>query len=632
MEDWPDELERAVGIMLGAAAPIAIYWGPELVLLYNDAWRKLIGAKHPDALGRTAREVFPEIWEQIEPLFSRVLRGEPAVNVRRQLLPLQRNGALEEAWFDFSFNPLPLEDGSLGGVFNIAVEVTEQVQAEAALRGSEERLRRLVNVPGVCVLIFDAAGTVVEANDAFHAAFGYTREEVENRALTWQRMTPPEHHAQSAAQMRRLQAEGRVGPYEKEYFHRDGSRSWVVIAGASLGDGTFAKYCIDVSDRKRAEQALREATGQLEKAGRRKDEFLATLAHELRNPLAPLRTGLDVLKMRPAEPAVADRARGMMDRQLRHLVRLVDDLLDMSRITCGKLTLQREPLEMLEVVRDAVEAVAPAAEQRTIEVDLPPGGLLVEGDRVRLVQVVLNLLNNAVKFTAPDGWIRVQVARAGEEVRVSVTDDGAGIAEDLLPHVFDLFRQDHGTQTEGLGIGLALVHRLAELHGGHVSASSAGPGEGAEFTLHLPLRASVPDAREAARAPHRAGESGRRVLVVDDNRDAADSLAMLLEGMGMEVRVAYGGAAALEALAGAAADVVFLDLAMPEMDGFEVARRIRGRNGEDITLVAVTGYGQEADRRRAQTAGFDQHLVKPVALEDLRTVLVGAADGEPGEG
>ena len=377
-------------------------------------------------------------------------------------------------------------------------------------------------------------------------------------------------------------------------------------------------------ERQRAEEALREAD-------RRKDEFLAMLAHELRNPLAPIRNALEILKLADVSPEVLRQTREMMERQVQVMARLVDDLLDVSRITRGKIELRKAPVELRTVVARAVETARPLIEARdhALTVEQAPQPLLVEGDVVRLAQVVANLLNNAAKYMQPGGRVTLTTAREGGEVVVRVRDAGIGIAPDLLPHVFDLFTQSHeaaALSQGGLGIGLTLVWRLVAMHGGKVEAHSAGLGLGSEFVVRLPALAEKSSSGPAAGKGGADGEaSSRRVLLVDDNVDSADSLAELLRLWGHEVRAVHDASEALAAARTFRPDVAVLDIGMPNMNGYEVARLLRTQGGLNGTaFVALTGYGQDSDRRRSAEEGFRAHLVKPVdpgALRELLTKL-----------
>lgn len=375
-----------------------------------------------------------------------------------------------------------------------------------------------------------------------------------------------------------------------------------------------------------AERLRSEA--QLREADQRKDEFLAILAHELRNPLAPIRNSLHILKLTAGEDSTAGRLHEMMERQVNHMVRLVDDLMEVSRITRGKIELRTERVEVASVVQNAVETSRPLIEgaNHDLTVELPSEPLTVDADPVRLAQVFANLLNNAAKYTDTSGKIWLTLVREGDQAIVSVRDNGTGIPPEMLPRVFELFTQvdpKAGRAQSGLGIGLTLVKRLAEMHGATVEARSEGLGKGSEFIVRLPLANGVP-----ATGTHRHGPLGslrklRRILVVDDNRDAAISLGMLLKLLGAEVQIEHSGAAALEAVKTYRPAVVLLDISMPDMDGYEVARRIRKQPElRHLTLIALSGRGQREDRRLSELAGFDSHLVKPADIGALETLLV----------
>jgi len=380
----------------------------------------------------------------------------------------------------------------------------------------------------------------------------------------------------------------------------------------------------EVAERARAEAALKEAD-------RQKDEFLAVLAHELRNPLAPIRNAVEIMRRSALADPQLVWSRDVIERQVKHLTRLVDDLLDVSRITRGNINLSREPVPVATIVARAIETIQPLiSEQRhQLSVEMADEKLEVDGDLTRLTQVLGNLLNNAAKYTDPGGTIHVSVRREGTDVEIRVRDNGIGIPQELLPRLFQLFTQvdaaAHRAQG-GLGIGLALVRQLVQMHGGSVTAYSDGPGHGSEFLIRLPLRvrqtrvtmtsSSLPlTGTDAAR-------SGLRILLADDNRDALDSLATLLQCDGHEVHTAADGAEALERAAQCRPNVVLLDIGMPKLDGYEVARRIRAEPwGKSTVLIALTGWGQDEDRRRSREVGFDTHLVKPLDPDALSTLL-----------
>jgi PAS domain S-box-containing protein len=375
-----------------------------------------------------------------------------------------------------------------------------------------------------------------------------------------------------------------------------------------------------------AEAQLKDLNTQLSLADRRKDEFLATLSHELRNPLAPMRSALDVFKLRFGQ-AADDRLVQVFDRQLRHLTRLVDDLMEVSRITQGRMQVRRVPVELSALVRSAAQDMAEtmASAGHDLQLFVADAPLVVHGDATRLAQVVLNLLTNAAKYTPDGGRIALHLVREGEQAEIRVCDNGIGIPATALSTVFDMFSQLEPALDRakgGLGIGLALVRGIVELHGGHIHADSAGTGRGSTFTVRLPLSpdAAVPAVAAAADA----GSARLRIVVVDDNQDAAETLSMALELFGCDVTVAHSAAQALDILPGAAPSVVLLDIGLPDMNGYELARRVRQLpGGPAMTLVATTGWGQQKDRERAFDAGFDHHLTKPVDFETLRALLLG---------
>lgn len=388
--------------------------------------------------------------------------------------------------------------------------------------------------------------------------------------------------------------------------------------------------------RRKAAQAELEASraelarlyDQAQEADRRKDEFLAVLGHELRNPLAPILTALHIMEMGGDEAFLEERT--IIERQARHLARLVDDLLDVSRITRGKIELARRRGEIAGPIQRAIEMASPLLDKRghRLTLAVPPRGLAVEADQERIAQVVTNLLDNAARYTEPGGEITVAAERDGEQVVIRVRDTGCGIDPELLPRIFEPFAQDAGSRGRrqgGLGLGLAIASSLVELHGGTIEAHSDGPGRGSEFVVRLP---GAPPAGAAVEAPSPAAEAASappqrgRVLIVDDNADAANLLALALEGLGFETRVAFDGPAALHAADEAPPDVALLDLGLPVMDGYDLARHLRARPRlADLPLVAITGYGQDGDRERTLRAGFDEHLVKPVDLRRLTATL-----------
>jgi len=389
----------------------------------------------------------------------------------------------------------------------------------------------------------------------------------------------------------------------------------------------------EMAERLAVAQERLHLVDQLRQADRRKDEFLATLAHELRNPLAPLSNALELWRFAKNDPEQLDELRGMMQRQVRQMSRLIDDLLDVSRISRGKISLRTERVELRGLVNTALESVKPviAANDQRLEISLPQEPVFVHGDATRISQVVGNVLNNAAKYTPAGGQIWLSVSREGKKAGISVRDTGCGIPPDHLSRIFEMFQQVDQTLDRsqgGLGIGLTLAKRLIEMHGGTIEAKSDGPGHGSEFLITLPTidaeNTTETESAPSATAPPELQR--RRILVVDDVHESAQTLARMLRAIGQEVATAHDGYTALAHLREHKPEVVFLDIAMPGMNGYDVARRVRASNGSAApTLIALTGYGQDDDRRRAQEAGFDFHLTKPASIEQLISLLAGAS-------
>ena len=501
-----------------------------------------------------------------------------------------------------------------------ALDITERRRAEASLRSTEKRLSRIFETNLLGVLYFDIDGGVQDANDEFLRIVGYDREDLRSGGLDWSRITAPEYKAQDARAVADLRRTGAHAPIEKEYIRKDGTRVWALV-GSAMFDGTNGVgFVLDLSGLKEADEALR-------RADRRKDEFLATLAHELRNPLAPIRNAAELLKLSSSHEKHVRTASEIIDRQVRHMVRLVDDLLDVSRITLGQVNLRHEVVSLGAVLTDAIETVRPAIEAaaHSFIVHLPTQSMLLEGDPTRLSQVFQNILNNAAKYTPPGGGITLRVEREDSNVHVRIRDTGIGIPLELQSRVFELFTRVHPTdeiKITGLGIGLALAKQLVELHGGRIDVHSEGTGTGSEFVVTLPLFISDASTTTAPSAHEPMKLGARRVLVVDDNHDAAESLGMLLTLSGCEVEVTFSGAAAVEKVDGFRPQIVLLDIGMPGIDGYETARRLRaGRSGPEMLIVALTGWGQKEDKQRALDAGFDEHLTKPMDPAALEAVL-----------
>ena len=495
-------------------------------------------------------------------------------------------------------------------------------QAQEALRESEKRFRALVEASSNAVYRMGA-----DWSEMRHLMGRDFIADTQEPSQSWlQKYVHPDEQAHVMVAINEAIRTKSVFEMEHGVLRADGGIGWmhsraVPILDASGEITEWFGMANDISARKEAEKALREAD-------RRKDEFLATLAHELRNPLTPIRNGLLVLRRSGGQGETAEHVEGMMERQLDYLVRLVDDLLEVSRISRGKIELVKTRVELATIIKHAVEMTRELFEKKNLElsVALPDGPLLLDADAVRLTQVFANLLNNAAKYT-DQGRIEIGAEREASEVVVNVADTGVGIAKDMLPRVFDLFvqaRERRDRSQGGLGIGLALVRSLVELHGGTVDARSEGEGRGCCFVVRLPSLVTIETKDQAlmTTASETQAKTRRRVLVVDDSPDVADSLALLLKTFGAEVRVAHSGAEGLTACAEFAPELIFLDIGMPVLDGLETARRMRELpSAKKATLVALTGWGEEETRRRAKQAGFDRHVTKPADLDELQALL-----------
>ena len=507
-----------------------------------------------------------------------------------------------------------------------------------ALREREERYRVLFDMSPVAVYSIDASGVIQEFNRVAAELWG--REpalgDTDERFCGSFRLFRPDGsfmpHAQCPmAQVVNgeiLEARGAEVLIERP----DGSRITVIVnirpLKGSNGEITGAINCFyDITERFRIERERQQQADALVDLNRRKDEFLAMLGHELRTPLAPIRNGVEILRRFGRDEQKAKPATEMMQRQGEHMVRLVDDLLDMSRIARAKIELRKEPVELASAVHHAVEAVRPFCESmgHELTVTLPPEPMYLNADRVRVGQVVSNLLNNAFKFTDKGGRIWLTVERDRNQAVIRVQDTGIGIAADQLSRIFGMFAQADTSlerSRDGLGLGLALVKNLVEMHAGTVEARSEGVGQGSEFVVRLPLLSGPPPLPRKPSSVKPVATVPRRILVVDDNQDSAESLATLLTLTGHEVHIAHDGLEALESAAAFQPEVILLDIGLPRLNGYEAARRIREQQPhKPPTLVALTGWGQEEDRRRTKEAGFDAHLLKPVDFAALTTLL-----------
>jgi PAS domain S-box-containing protein len=597
------------------------------LLMANPALLRALGKTEGEVLGRNSVDFFG------------AERGEAMLANDRRVMATGVSETFEELIpFDDGLHvylstksPLHDEQGRVVGVVVLGKDITERKRMENALRSLHEQLRIVTDTMSASVALCGADLTYRWVSRAYASWFGMVPEGMAGRSIA--QVLGEAASARLSPHFERVLAGERVEHEDMIDLGELGPR-WVHAVytptrdSAGAVDGWVA-VIIDIDQRKRSEEALREAA-------RRKDEFLATLAHELRNPLAPLRNGLEILRMAP-DPGSAQQARAMMERQLGQMVRLVDDLLDLSRITRGMVELRMQRCELSAVARNAVETSRPLIEARghRLTVKLPEAPVTLIADATRLSQVLANLLNNSAKYTQAGGRIELAAACEGTRLAIRVRDSGMGIAAPMLARIFDPFVQvarsaDHGQG--GLGIGLTLVRQLVEMHDGTVEAYSEGPDRGSEFLVRLPLRPALeantwPAMRGTAAGGAAAPSASSRrlsVLIADDNRDGAQSMAQILDLSGHRVHTVHDGHEAVNAAASLHPDVALLDIGMPGLDGLEAARRIRTLPGcEGTLLIALTGWGQAEDRRRSSEAGFDHHLVKPVDLETLHGLLRG---------
>ncbi|MEJ7599570.1 MAG: PAS domain S-box protein [Kofleriaceae bacterium] len=516
--------------------------------------------------------------------------------------------------------------GELVGFAKVTRDLTERKRAENRRRTAEERFRLLVeSLKDYAIFLLDPGGNIATWNTGAERIKGYRAEEVIGSHFS---RFYPEVDIRAGKCEHELEVASREGRFEDEGWRlrKDGTRFWANVVISAIHDEEghlvgFSKVTRDLTDRRRSEDE-RAARLAAEEANRTKDEFLAMLGHELRNPLAPIVSALQLLKLRGDTSSV--REHQVIERQVRQMIRLVDDLLDVSRVSRGKVELKKQPMDLRDALAKAVEIAIPQFEKngQQFEVEVPPRPLVVAGDEGRLVQVFANLLTNAAKYTQAGGHIVLRVRPTDRQLEIEVRDDGHGISLELLPRVFDLFvqgYQDVARAEGGLGLGLTLVRSLVEMHGGEVEAHSAGPKLGSTFVIRLPMLSqplvAVP---EPIAVPVSPSSTKRRILVVDDNEDARLLLAEMLAALGHEVQTAGDGPSALAVFDQFVPDVAILDIGLPGMDGYEVAERIRKAYGTQVRLLALSGYGQASDRARGKGAGFDVHLVKPV---DVRALL-----------
>jgi PAS domain S-box-containing protein len=600
------------------------------VTFMNGVAEALTGWTQSEAVGRPLSEVFQIVNERTrEPSANpalRTLREGTVVGLANHTILIARDG--KERPIDDSAAPIRDDSGAAVGAVLVFRDVTERREAEEA----QARLAAIVDSSQDAIISKTLDGVIRTWNTGAERLFDYAPHEAIGRPITL--IIPPDRRDEEYEILARISRGERIEHFETVRVSKHGRFIDISLTVSPIRNSEgrvvgASKVARDITDRKRIDKALLEAN-------QRKDQFIALLAHELRNPLAPLRNGLQVIRLAGTDSNAIAQAREMMDRQLSHMVRLIDDLLDISRVSQNKMELRRSRVLLKDVISSAVETARPAIEEagHDFTISLPPEPVYLDADPTRLAQVFSNLLNNSAKYTERGGRILLAAERQGGDVIVSVRDTGLGIPSNDLPRIFDMFSQvDRSIEraTGGLGIGLALVKGLVEMHGGTVTAASAGQGKGSTFAVKLPVLEStaapfvgVPSDNEPSHAGPR-----RRILVVDDNRDSADSMAMMLTLMGNEVRTAHDGIEAIETAEEFRPKAILMDLGMPKLNGYDATQRIREQPwGHDMIIIAMTGWGQEADRTQSNAVGCDGHLVKPVNLSDLENLLT-QLEGSP---
>ncbi|WP_437230246.1 PAS domain S-box protein [Planctomicrobium sp. SH661] len=611
---------------------MAVLRGPDHVFeRVNERYQELVGSR--DLIGLKLRDAIPEVASQgyLDLLNEVYQTGKPYVGIDVNVqLQGTKPGTVDERTLEFVYQPIFEGDGSVSGILVQGIDLTRRKRAEASLiqlTAESERLRRLYetalsNTPDF-VYVFDLEHRFTYANEALLRMYGKTAEEAIGRTFLELGYEPwhAEMHEREIDEVRatRRPIRGEV-PFNGTYGRRVYDYIFAPVFGADGEVEAVTGVTRDVTDRQAMEQELRESD-------RRKDEFIALLAHELRNPLAPIRTGIDLLRMSANEPELIDEVIGTMEEQTHQLVRLVDDLLDISRITSGKVTLRKKQMDLAKSVQSAQHATRALFQEfgHELTVEMPPEPIWLDADATRLAQVLSNLLTNAARYTENGGSIHLTCRKVGEEAIISVKDTGIGIAPEMLSKIFEMFTQAERSldrSYNGLGIGLTLVKRLVEMHGGTVTAHSDGLGQGSEFVVRLPTIEPAAPTDDGSIEPANHLLPPLRVLVVDDNLDAARLLSLSIQRMGHDTRTAEDGLAALQTADEFRPQVIFMDLGMPRMNGYEAARKLRESDfGKEVILVALTGWGQEDDKRRTREAGFNDHFVKPIELASLIQLL-----------
>ncbi|MBD2252027.1 PAS domain-containing hybrid sensor histidine kinase/response regulator [Nostoc parmelioides] len=597
----------------------------------------VLGLHPQQMIGKTVREInLPqELIDKINGQFLAVMKaGEP---IKDECEYVAEDGT---HYYEYILTPLRNVDHRIEGVITVSRDMTEHKRAEQSIRNSEARFRRLFESNLIGVAFWNVDGFITDANDAYLQIVGYTREEFDTLGkISWRELTPPDYEHLDTRAIAEVKTNGISRIYEKQYIQRNGRRVSIVLGIALLDDSDEqgVAFVLDISERKLAEQqrdrllcAERIARKDAEIANRIKDEFLAVLSHELRTPLNPILGWSKLLRSRQFDAATTDRALETIERNATLQTQLIEDLLDVSRILQGKLSLNVCPVSLPIVIGAAIDTVRLAAEAKEIKIQnvFDPELGEVMGDANRLQQVVWNLLSNAVKFTSPGGTVEIHLKAVNDQAQIQVIDTGKGITPEFLPYVFDYFRQADGTTTRkfgGLGLGLAIVRQVVELHGGTVQATSPGEGLGATFTVNLPLSPKHEAMNHEDKNPVSANFqpatlSGVRVLIVDDEPDIRDLVTFILEDYDVEVIAVSSAQEALEALSQSLPDIIVSDIGMPDVDGYMLMRQLRQRSpqeGGNIPAIALTAYAGEINQQQALAAGFQLHISKPVDPDAL---------------
>ncbi len=647
VETWPQSLKTVVDLLMSSGFAMVALWGRDLIQIYNDAYRDLIGAKHPGALGQAARACWPEFWPLTSPIFDRVWAGETCM-FRDAHQSIVRGGKPEDRWFTNSYSPLRDEKGAVAGVLVTLLETTDHVRSEAALRESESSLRLALDVAELGTWDWNLADDTVYLDTRAAEILGLPAGRTANATATQAACMHPDDLGHSRAAAKAGVPTGEAFTIAYRAVHPDGSLHHVVSRARALMDaagrpirvvGTKRDVTAEREVEQQRERFLEDATvarAEAEQSDRAKDQFLITLSHELRTPLASILLWSRALRSGSVSAQDFSRATDAIVLSAESQLQLIEDLVDLSRLKSGLVTLDRQSNAIEEVARAALQVIAPSAEakQLTVESDLAPDLGAAVFDRGRFQQVLWNLLSNAVKFTPEGGHVSLRIRKDADQLEAVVTDDGQGIEAAFLPHLFQRFRRADMRERRrygGLGVGLALSRQLIELHGGTVEGHSDGPGRGAVFTVRIPWITADANPGPAVFDPLLGGGAlaslrGLLVLVVEDDENMRDIMRWTLEGAGASVLSVGSGTEALTLIeggeqAGPAPDVIVCDLGLPGINGYDLIERVaqhrRAHGQKAIPSCAVSAFVRDIDRERAIDAGFDTYIKKPMTAQRL---------------